>query len=106
MGTGMTGAQAAVPIFARSMMALHKKLPIEYFEKPDSVVNEKVCAVSHKLAGPSCPQTFEDCFIVGRFPDVCDVHGIGKSKKPNTAKLFGPQEKHESKMPVKKRLTF
>jgi penicillin-binding protein 1A len=106
MGTGMTGAQAAVPIFARSMAALHKKLPIENFEKPDSVVTEKVCAVSHKPAVTGCPQTFDDYFILGKFPEHCDLHGPGKSKKSNIAKLFGPQEKHESKVPVKKRLTF
>ena len=43
MGAGMTGAQAAVPIFARSMIALHKKLPVENFEKLDSVFMGKVC---------------------------------------------------------------
>jgi penicillin-binding protein 1A len=106
MGTGMTGAQAAVPIFARAMMALHKKLPIENFERPDSVVSEKVCAVSHKPAQPSCPQTFDDWFILGKLPAPCDVHGPGKTKKSNMMKLFGPQEKQETKMPAKKRLTF
>jgi penicillin-binding protein, 1A family len=106
MGTGMTGAQAAVPIFARAMISLHKKLPIEYFTKPDSIVNEKVCLTSHKPALASCPQTYDDCFILGRLPDRCDMHGPGKMKKSNMMKLFGPQEKHETRMPAKKRLTF
>ena len=106
MGTGMTGAQAAVPIFARSMIALHKKLPVENFEKPDSVFMGKVCSASHKPAVTGCPQTFEDYFILGKLPDACDLHGPGKAKKTTSAKLFGPQEKHESKVPVKKRLTF
>ena len=106
MGTGMTGAQAAVPIFARSMIALHKKLPIENFERPDSVISGKVCAVSHMPAQPSCPQTFDDLFILGKLPAPCDVHGPGKTKKSNMMKLFGPQEKHETKVPAKKRLTF
>ncbi len=106
MGTGMTGAQAAVPIFARAMIALHKKLPIENFERPDSVVNEKVCAVSHKPAVAACPQTYDDIFILGKLPDPCDMHGPGKTKKSNIMKLFGPEEKHEAKVPAKKRLTF
>lgn len=106
MGPGMTGSQAAVPIFAKSMIALHKKLPIENFERPDSVITAKVCALSNKPAVAGCPQTYDDYFLLGKLPEPCDIHGQGKSKKSNMMKLFGPQEKHETKVTVKKRLTF
>jgi penicillin-binding protein 1A len=106
LGYGLTGAQAAVPIYVNAMTALHRKLPIEQFEKPDSIVSARVCNLSHKLAGPSCPDVYDEYFLPGKLPDPCDMHGAGKIKKTNIMQLFGPQEKEQKKTPVKKRLTF
>jgi penicillin-binding protein 1A len=106
LGYGLTGSQAAVPIFTKAAIALHKKLPVENFEKPDGVVSMKVCLESHKLASPACPQTYNEFFIEGKLPEPCDMHGLGKAKKTNMMQIFGPQEKQEKQVPAKKRLSF
>jgi penicillin-binding protein 1A len=106
LGYGLTGAQAAIPIYVKAMTALHRKLPIEQFEKPDSVVSARVCTISHKLASPSCPDTYDEYFLMGKLPEPCDMHGSGRTKKTNFTQLFGPLEKDQKKTPVKKRLTF
>jgi hypothetical protein len=62
--------------------------------------------VSHKLAGPSCPDTYDEYFLPGSLPESCDMHGAGKIKKTNIGRLFGPEEKEQKKTSVKKRLTF
>ena len=106
LGYGLTGAQAAVPIFVKAATALHRKLPIEQFEQPDSIISAKVCNLSHKLASPSCPDTYNEIFIEGKLPEPCDMHGAGKAKATNMIQLFGPQEKQDKKVPTKKRLSF
>jgi penicillin-binding protein 1A len=106
LGWGLTGSLAAVPIYAKAAIALHKKLPVEYFEKPDGVVSMKVCLESHGLACGACPQTYNEYFLANKLPDPCDMHGAGKAKNTNMMKIFGPQEKEEKKTPIKKRLSF
>ena len=88
------------------MIALHKKLPVEQFEKPDSVESMKVCLASHGLASSACPQTYNEFFLEGKYPDPCDLHGAGKAKNTNMMHIFGTQDKQEKKTPIKKRLTF
>jgi hypothetical protein len=70
------------------------------------VVSAKICAASHKLASSACPVTADEYFLEGKLPEPCDMHGAGKSKSANLMKLFGPQEKQETKVPAKKRLAF
>ncbi len=88
------------------MIALHRRLPVENFEKPDSVVSMKVCSVSHMLATPSCPQPYDEYFIKGRTPEACDIHGPGKAKSENITNMFGPKDKIDTKAATKKRLMF
>jgi penicillin-binding protein 1A len=107
LGYGLTGAQAAIPIYAKAMIALHKKLPVEYFQKPDSgVVSLRICGESHLIANSSCPNVYNEVFLTKTVPDPCDLHGAGKTKKTSMMKLFGPQEKQQNNTPVRKRLTF
>jgi penicillin-binding protein 1A len=106
LGYGLTGAQAAIPLYVKAMTALHRKMPIEEFAKPDSIVTARVCTASHKLACSSCPDAYDEVFIMGKLPDPCDMHGAGKAKRTNVMQLFGPREKQQPKTPIKKRLTF
>ena len=106
LGWGLTGSQAAIPLYVKVMTALHRTMPVEQFEKPDSIVGARICTASHKLACRSCPATYDEIFIKGKLPDPCDMHGAGRTKQTNIMRLFGPQEKEQKKTPIKKRLTF
>ncbi len=106
LGYGVTGALGAVPLYVKAMIALHRNVPVENFEKPDSVVSEKVCPVSHKIATAYCPQPYDEYFIEGKLPDQCDMHGPGKTKSANITNMFGPKENQDEKVPPKKRLMF
>ncbi|HAJ80680.1 MAG TPA: hypothetical protein DCO75_13025, partial [Fibrobacteres bacterium] len=100
LGYGLTGAQAAIPIYVKAMIALHKKLPVEYFQKPDSgVVSLRICGESHLIANSSCPNVYNEVFLTKTLPVPCDLHGAGKTKKTNLMKLFGPQEKQQNNTP-------
>jgi penicillin-binding protein 1A len=105
LGYGVTGALGAIPLYAKAMIALHKKIKPEYFERPDSIINAKVCSVSHKIATSYCPQSYDEYFIVGKLPETCDMHGPGRAKSTNIMNMFGPKEQ-ETKVPPKKRLMF
>jgi penicillin-binding protein 1A len=105
LGYGVTGALGAIPLYVKAMIALHKKVPVQNFEKPDSVVSEKVCSVSHKIATSSCPQSYDEVFLLGKLPETCDMHGPGRAKSSNIMNMFGPKEQ-ETKVPPKKRLMF
>jgi penicillin-binding protein 1A len=106
LGWGLTGSLAAVPIYTKAMIALHKKIPVVDFEKPDGIVSMKVCLASHKLACNACPQTYNEFFIADKLPEPCDMHGAGRAKKSDVMQFFGPQEKQEKSVPAKKRLSF
>jgi len=75
LGRGVTGADAAVPIWVPAMSALHRALPVKSFERPDSVIVAKVCIKSNKLANSYCQETRDDVFILGKEPQECDEHG-------------------------------
>ncbi len=106
LGYGVTGSAGAVPLYVKAMIALHRKVPIENFAKPDSIVTEKVCPISHKIATAYCPQPYDETFIEGQTPEQCDMHGPGKVKSENSTNMFGPKEKTGEKVPAKKRLMF
>lgn len=105
LGYGVTGALGAVPLYVKAMIGLHKNVPVQDFEKPDSVINVKVCSVSRKLATGYCPQSFDEVFIEGKQPEPCDMHGPNKAKSSAIMNMFGPKEQ-ETKVPPKKRLMF
>jgi penicillin-binding protein 1A len=105
LGYGVTGALGAIPLYVKAMIALHKKVPVENFDKPDSVVSAKVCSISHKIATAYCPQSYDEVFIQGDLPESCDMHGPGRTKSESIMNMFGPREQ-ETKVPPKKRLMY
>ena len=81
LGYGLTGAEAAVPMYVKAMKALHRNLPIAYFSRPNGVAYVTMCKASHKLAVPACPETYKDYCLFDKLPDVCDIHGTGNENK-------------------------
>jgi len=71
---GLTGTQAAVPIWARFMDVAHKNLPLRDFEPPADVVDVWIDADTGYRAGPSCLHIMRAAFVRGTEPrQVCPV---------------------------------
>ncbi len=71
---GLTGTQAAVPIWSRFMEAAHRDLPVEEFEPPDHVVDVWIDAETGFRAGPECPRVMRAAFVEKTEPKrVCRV---------------------------------
>lgn len=75
IGDGMTGARAALPIWAQFMLYAHvpSRYPLEDFEVPaGKVAFVDVCKESHKLATSHCPKVENEVFVSGTQPvDYC-----------------------------------
>jgi penicillin-binding protein 1A len=77
IGTKMTGAKVALPIWVDFMKAFVAKYGEEEFYIPDGLVLVPTCMTTGRLAGPYCP-TQQDLFIVGTEPtDTCILHAPG-----------------------------
>ena len=76
LGPGQDGSKAALPAWAKFMKAAHDtlELPLEKFEKPSGIIDEKVCTVTKKLPLPACPIE-QEIFKDGTEPTQnCKVH--------------------------------
>ncbi|MBA64167.1 MAG: hypothetical protein CMG55_00035 [Candidatus Marinimicrobia bacterium] len=56
LGPGQDGSKAALPAWARFMKGAHDTLdlPLQKFEKPNGIIDFKICDVSKKLPLPTC----------------------------------------------------
>jgi penicillin-binding protein 1B len=72
---GLSGAQAALPIWVQFMMqALAGHENVE-FEVPDGITFADIDKENGKLAVPGCPVVFHEAFLAGTEPtDSCEVH--------------------------------
>lgn len=71
---GVAGISGAAPLFRDIMIELHRKGYPPKFEEPASLVHEKVCAKTGKLATAYCPDVIEEIFINGTEPkQSCDI---------------------------------
>jgi penicillin-binding protein 1B len=71
---GLTGTQAAVPIWSRFMIAAHRDKPVEEFEPPENVVDVWIDAETGFRAGPECPRVMRAAFVKKTEPTrVCGV---------------------------------
>jgi len=72
---GLTGAQAALPIWARFMIKATASRPLSDFFEPENIVKIKIDPESGLLANKKCPSTFEEIFIKGTEPKKpCPLH--------------------------------
>ena len=72
---GLSGAQAALPIWTTFMIRAlsgHPNLPLP---EPDGIVYAEIDKDTGKLAVPGCPRVFREAFFPGTEPaEQCDLH--------------------------------
>ena len=72
---GLSGTQAALPIwteFMKHALAGHQSIP---FEVPDGVSFVEIDRDTGKLAQPGCPRIYNEAFLAGTEPlEVCELH--------------------------------
>ena len=75
---GVAGISGAAPLFRDIMIELQRKAYPPKFEEPASLVHEKVCAKSGKIATAFCNDLIEELFISGTEPKescpLCSGH--------------------------------
>ena len=72
---GLSGAQAALPIWTQFMSRALSGRNSAAFDVPEGISFADICPASGKLASPSCPRTFREAFRVGTEPvRQCDLH--------------------------------
>jgi penicillin-binding protein 1A len=76
------GGRAAAPIWGRFMKYVYEDpnigMPLEYFEKPETVLQETICMDTKKLATQYCPHTMTEYFTEKTLPGRCDKHTSSK----------------------------
>ena len=74
---GLSGTQAALPIWTTFMtraLAGHPNLP---FSAPDGITFVDIDRDTGKVAAPGCPRVFKEAFLAGTEPsEVCQLHGF------------------------------
>ena len=72
---GLSGAQAALPIWTQFMIRALAGRPNEAFRVPDGVGFADICPLNGKLASPGCPKIVHEAFLIGTEPtEICEVH--------------------------------
>ena len=71
---GLSGAQAALPIWADFMKQALDAYPQPVFPVPPGVVFAEVDATNGKLARHACPIVVREAFLAGTEPPPCDEH--------------------------------
>jgi penicillin-binding protein 1B len=64
----MTGAQAALPIWAQFMKSIESRIPNREFPRPAGVIERMIDPYTGKLASYSCPNAVRELFIKGTEP--------------------------------------
>jgi membrane carboxypeptidase/penicillin-binding protein len=92
MGHGITGTRGAIPIWAPIMTALHRDLPEKKFTYSSGLETREVCSISHGLATIYCPGPYNEMFLQGVLPEVCQIHSPTKRRDTsNVLDFFGTQ---------------
>jgi penicillin-binding protein 1B len=72
---GLSGTQAALPIWTQFMnraLAGHRD---QRFEEPEGIVSSEIDRDTGKLALPGCPRVIQESFLTGTEPvDYCELH--------------------------------
>ena len=72
---GLSGSQAALPIWTEFMKAATAGRASREFDVPEGVTFVEIDRDNGKLAAPSCPRKFTESFLVGTEPvELCDLH--------------------------------
>jgi penicillin-binding protein 1A len=91
LGRGMEGAHAALPIWARFIIAAYDTMdyPADDFRMPAGVQVAQICEETDQLASPNCPQTRAEYFN-RKFPlpEPCSKHSGARSLRKPRPSLF------------------
>jgi len=72
------GGRAAAPIWGRFMKYVYEDqnigMPLEYFDRPDGVVEETICLETKKVATEFCPNKGMEIFNASYLPGKCPKH--------------------------------
>jgi penicillin-binding protein 1B len=72
---GLTGTQAALPIWTAFMHRALSGRPNSTFEPPGGITFAEIDRDTGKLAAPGCPRVFREAFIQGTEPlELCYLH--------------------------------
>ena len=73
---GLSGATAALPIWATFMTRALAGLDSPTFQTPEGITFVDIDRDTGQLAGPTCPRVFSESFIQGTEPThLCQLHG-------------------------------
>ncbi len=72
---GLSGSQAALPIWTEFMKAALAGHPDTQFQVPEGITFADIDRDTGKLALPGCPRTYRESFLAGAEPtDYCELH--------------------------------
>jgi penicillin-binding protein 1B len=72
---GLSGAQAALPIWTQFMMRALSGRASQPFEVPDTISFVEIDPQSGQLPSPHCPRVVREAFLPGTEPTrVCELH--------------------------------
>ena len=89
LGSRMSGAVVALPVWAKFMKKAHEKLglPREEFEMPPGVAQLEVCGDTFEVASMYCPNRLEEVFVPGSEPtSPCPDHTAAVVRTPGLKK--------------------
>lgn len=72
---GLSGSEAALPIWVDFMRQVESAYPSPAFDPPAGVTIAQIDTTNGKLATPYCPVVGSEVFLTGTEPPVCDEHG-------------------------------
>ncbi|MCI0548755.1 MAG: PBP1A family penicillin-binding protein [Candidatus Rokubacteria bacterium] len=76
---GLSGAQAALPIWSEFMRQALDTYPAVALAAPEGITVVDIDADSGERAGPSCPRVVREIFLAGTEPPLCREHqGVGE----------------------------
>ncbi len=74
---GLSGSQAALPIWTQFMIRALAGHGSQAFDIPDGIVFADIDRDTGKLAAPGCPRVFHEAFLAGTVPtEVCPLHSF------------------------------
>ncbi|HEY0872314.1 MAG TPA: PBP1A family penicillin-binding protein [Vicinamibacterales bacterium] len=74
---GLTGSQAALPIWTTFMQRALAGVPSTTFETPEGITFAEIDRDTGKLATYGCPRTFREAFVQGTEPlEICYLHSF------------------------------
>ena len=74
---GLSGSQAALPIWTTFMKRALAGRPSVAFDVPSGVAFESIDRDTGQLATPNCPRVFREAFLAGTEPrEQCELHSV------------------------------